>query len=148
MGVEELSENIVVRARPLKVRQQAVSPLTVRKTKGDRTLRINIQSYDPRIARIETLEAPVLRERGFKPVDESLATWKGKYNGYPAQIFFQPEYPAVPFQWHWNRVPDGFGNVVGSQLCIEALLDRNAWTPEMTVETVFEGLDSHPYFRR
>jgi hypothetical protein len=148
MGDKELDERIVVKTSNIRRKHNINKPLIVKKISPSKTLRIEISNFDPRKIRIEKLEAPVLQERGFKSIDETMTTWRGKYKGYPAQIVFSSEYPAVPFQWYWDEVPNGFGNVIDNQLCIEALLDNNAWTPEMTVETVFEGLDSHPYFRK
>lgn len=140
MGVRKLDEQIIVKIQPRKI--------TVKKNRTPPMLLVNAQNFDPRIARIKGLEAPILQERGFRPTDDYMASWKGRYEGHPVQIYFPSEYPAVPFQWHWGQVPSGFEHVVGSKLCIEALLDNNAWTPELTVETVFEGLDSNSYFRK
>ena len=148
MGVKELAEQIAVKVQPIKIKRKNSRPVIVKKNIHTQKFRVNISNFDPRKARINKLEAPVLRERGFKPTDDTMNEWKGRYRSHPVQIILPLEYPAVPFRWYWIEVPSGFEHVVGSQLCIEALLDNNAWTPEMTVETVFEGLDSHPYFER
>jgi len=104
--------------------------------------------FDLRLPRIKMLEEPFLRKKGFRPVDEQLTVWVGQYKGYGVQIVFPHDYPAVPFAWYWEWNPPGFPHVVeGNRLCIEALLYYEKWAPDMTVETIFEALDSHWYFR-
>lgn len=130
------------------VKRGSIQQVRVTKIKKRRPIEVSITNYDPRLARIKQKEEPTLRERKFKPIDNSLTTWTGSYKGHRTQIVFPQDYPAVPLQWYWDKAPSGFINVVDNQLCIEALLNKEKWAPDITVETIFDELDSHPYFRR
>jgi len=135
-----MSEIVVVK--------RIIQPVRVTRIKKGRPIEVSITNYDPRLARIKQKEKPALIERKFKPVDSSLTTWAGSYKGHRAQILFPQDYPAVPLEWYWEKVPSGFINVVDDQLCIEALLNKEKWAPDITIETIFDELDSHSYFRR
>ena len=104
---------------------------------------------DPHVLRIERIDAPVLRNRGFVPVNGSMDQWEGKFRRYRCTIYFPPLYPAHPFEFYWKRTPRGFHNVVEkNRLCVEALLDDEKWSPAITVETILEALETHEYFTR
>lgn len=103
--------------------------------------------FNLRMRRIKMVEEPLLKKRGFDPLDRKLSTWSGFYKGYRVQIFFPDDYPAVPFSWFWEDIPEGFPHIIDNQLCVEVLLNSEAWVPDITVETIFEALDSHWYFR-
>jgi len=130
------------------VKRSVTQPVKVTRIQNRRPIEVSITNYDPRLARIKQKEEPALKDRGFRPVDNSLTTWTGSYKGHRVQILFPQDYPAVPLQWFWEKVPSGFLNVIDNQLCIEALLNKEKWAPDITVETIFDELDSHPYFRR
>jgi len=104
--------------------------------------------------RICDVEAPILRSKGFIPKDANRPTvWKGKYRGYPVEIRFPPQYPALPFEWVWLKSPPGFPNIVYNKrgetiLCIDRILDKKKWNPAIGVRGIFEMLDEHQYFRR
>jgi ubiquitin-protein ligase len=50
-------------------------------------------------------------------------------------------------EFYWKRTPPGFHDVVDeNRLCTEQLLYDEEWTPDITVETIFEALDTHKYF--
>ena len=117
------------------------------KARLSKPLQIEDTTFDPHVFRIRQIEAPVLQERNFVPVDGSLDKWEGKYKGHECTIYFPPLYPVQPLEFYWKRVPRGFHNVVEvNRLCSEQLLYDRRWTPDTTVETIFEALDTHPYF--
>jgi hypothetical protein len=110
---------------------------------------VNENKFDPHALRIERIEAPVLRERGFVPLDNSMNQWQGVYKGYPCTVYFPPLYPAQPLEFRWKHTPPGFPNVIDeNRLCTEHLVYEGVWTPDITIETVLEALDTHPYFQR
>lgn len=123
------------------------SPSIIVRKKNRKTIQVNITNYDPRIIRIRNREEPSLTNRGFRPTDDNLTTWTGRFKGYPVRIYFPYDYPAVPFKWYWQKIPSGFHNVINNELCVQALLNNSKWTPDLTVETIFESLESHRYFR-
>ncbi len=136
------------RSRPLAVKPMAAIPVAT-------PLEPTFASDEVFLMRrIHEHDAPVLRSRGFTPQDPNHPTvWIGNYRGYPVEIRFPPQYPALPFEWIWRKRPLGFHNIVRNKqrepiLCIAAILDKRQWNPAIGVRGILEMLDDHPYFKR